>query len=207
MLLINDALRACDVELRQILAGNIVLTGGGSQFTGFADRLAAEAARMVTHVCALWGELIVFTNMLFCLRQKYMPLETLSNAAMVVGWEEVFWAAWVPFISYGSVEKSGRSVCLSCRQFIISVCSDISIMWYRNMGKPLSAKDVNRVYIFFSLRLFDNLVRMTSKDSKNVLKAKCILCCDWKTALRVKYVQQVNFKPFTDWVSAGSNQR
>ncbi|KAF8204956.1 actin-related protein Arp4p [Pholiota molesta] len=47
--LIGDALRACDPELRQVLTGNVVLTGGGSQFTGFADRLATEVTRMFPH--------------------------------------------------------------------------------------------------------------------------------------------------------------
>lgn len=51
MALIGDALRTCDIELRQILGGNIVLTGGGSQFTGVADRLASEIARTFQHVC------------------------------------------------------------------------------------------------------------------------------------------------------------
>ena len=50
MALIGDALRTCDIELRQVLAGNIVLTGGGSQFTGIADRLASEITRTFPHV-------------------------------------------------------------------------------------------------------------------------------------------------------------
>ncbi|KJA24495.1 hypothetical protein HYPSUDRAFT_200384 [Hypholoma sublateritium FD-334 SS-4] len=49
MALIGDALRTCDIELRQVLAGNIVLTGGGSQFTGVADRLASEITRTFPH--------------------------------------------------------------------------------------------------------------------------------------------------------------
>nr|GAT53976.1 predicted protein [Mycena chlorophos] len=47
--LISDAVRGCDPELRQVLAGNIVLTGGGSLFTGFADRLHNELSRQFPH--------------------------------------------------------------------------------------------------------------------------------------------------------------
>lgn len=48
--LITEALRACDPELRQVLMGNVVLTGGGSLFTGFADRLSTELTRSFPHV-------------------------------------------------------------------------------------------------------------------------------------------------------------
>ncbi|KAF9485376.1 actin-like protein Arp4p [Pholiota conissans] len=47
--LIADALRACDPELRQVLTGNVVLTGGGSLLTGFADRIASEITRNFPH--------------------------------------------------------------------------------------------------------------------------------------------------------------
>ncbi|KAJ7283875.1 actin-related protein Arp4p [Mycena rebaudengoi] len=48
--LITESLRACDPELRQVLVGNVVLTGGGSLFAGFGDRLSAELARSFPHV-------------------------------------------------------------------------------------------------------------------------------------------------------------
>jgi len=47
--LITEALRACDPELRQVLMGNVVLTGGGSLFAGFADRLSTELIRSFPH--------------------------------------------------------------------------------------------------------------------------------------------------------------
>jgi len=47
--LITEALRACDPELRQVLMGNVVLTGGGSQFSGFAERLSSELTRSFPH--------------------------------------------------------------------------------------------------------------------------------------------------------------
>ncbi|KAF8803902.1 actin-related protein Arp4p [Phlegmacium glaucopus] len=47
--LITEALRACDPELRQVLMGNVVLTGGGSLFAGFADRLSTELTRSFPH--------------------------------------------------------------------------------------------------------------------------------------------------------------
>jgi hypothetical protein len=49
--LISESLRACDPELRQVLMGNVVLTGGGSLFSGFGDRLGAELSRTFPHVC------------------------------------------------------------------------------------------------------------------------------------------------------------
>jgi len=47
--LITEALRACDPELRQVLVSNVVLTGGGSLFSGFVDRLANELGRTFPH--------------------------------------------------------------------------------------------------------------------------------------------------------------
>jgi actin-like protein 6A len=47
--LITEALRACDPELRQVLMGNVVLTGGGSQFSGFTERLSTELTRSFPH--------------------------------------------------------------------------------------------------------------------------------------------------------------
>ncbi|KAH9943091.1 brg1-associated factor b [Epithele typhae] len=48
--LIMNSIGHCDHDLRQVLLGNVVLTGGGSQFAGFADRLANEMARQFPHV-------------------------------------------------------------------------------------------------------------------------------------------------------------
>ncbi|KAF9563682.1 actin-related protein Arp4p [Agrocybe pediades] len=47
--LISDALRACDPELRGVLMGNVVLTGGGTLLSGFADRLSTELLRTFPH--------------------------------------------------------------------------------------------------------------------------------------------------------------
>ncbi|KAG7448986.1 actin-like protein Arp4p [Guyanagaster necrorhizus] len=47
--LISESLRSYDIELRQVLMGNVVLTGGGSLFSGFNDRLAAELGRTFPH--------------------------------------------------------------------------------------------------------------------------------------------------------------
>ncbi|KAI0663072.1 actin-like protein Arp4p [Cubamyces menziesii] len=43
--LIMSSIQACDTDLRQVLMGNVVVTGGGSSFSGFTDRLAAELTR------------------------------------------------------------------------------------------------------------------------------------------------------------------
>ncbi|KAJ7068089.1 actin family [Mycena amicta] len=47
--LISESLRACDPELRQVLVGNVVLTGGGSLFSGFGERLYNELHRSFPH--------------------------------------------------------------------------------------------------------------------------------------------------------------
>ncbi|KAF9534416.1 actin-related protein Arp4p [Crepidotus variabilis] len=47
--LMTEALRACDPELRQVLVSNVVLTGGGSMFAGFAERLQNELVRSFPH--------------------------------------------------------------------------------------------------------------------------------------------------------------
>ncbi|KAL1946934.1 hypothetical protein VTO73DRAFT_15038 [Trametes versicolor] len=43
--LIMNAIHSCDPDLRGVLMGNVVLTGGGSFFAGFADRLHTELTR------------------------------------------------------------------------------------------------------------------------------------------------------------------
>ncbi|KAG6886068.1 hypothetical protein C0993_004058 [Termitomyces sp. T159_Od127] len=47
--LIGETFRACDAELRQVLSSNVVVTGGGTLFTGFTDRLQAELTRGFPH--------------------------------------------------------------------------------------------------------------------------------------------------------------
>ncbi|PPQ72524.1 hypothetical protein CVT24_004830 [Panaeolus cyanescens] len=47
--LASESLRTLESELRQVLLGNIVLTGGGTLFHGFAERLSAELSRLVSH--------------------------------------------------------------------------------------------------------------------------------------------------------------
>ncbi|KAF5388200.1 hypothetical protein D9615_000199 [Tricholomella constricta] len=47
--LITDTLRSCDAELRQVLSSNVVVTGGGTLFTGFVDRLVSELTRSFPH--------------------------------------------------------------------------------------------------------------------------------------------------------------
>lgn len=50
--LIMSSISQCDLDLRQVLIGNVVLTGGGSLFSGFADRLSLEMSRHFQHVSA-----------------------------------------------------------------------------------------------------------------------------------------------------------
>ncbi|KAI0752247.1 actin family [Irpex lacteus] len=47
--LISQALTACDPDIRQVLLGNVVLTGGGSLLSGLSDRLQNELSRNVSH--------------------------------------------------------------------------------------------------------------------------------------------------------------
>ncbi|KZP24664.1 Actin/actin-like protein, partial [Athelia psychrophila] len=48
--LITDSLRACEPDLRGVLMGNVVLTGGGTLFAGFGERLSNEMARNFPHI-------------------------------------------------------------------------------------------------------------------------------------------------------------
>jgi hypothetical protein len=105
--LITESLRACDPELRQVLVGNVVLTGGGSLFAGFGDRLSAELARSFPHVRRRRP---VVAQFLPSLRSKSTRQEILSNAATAVGSVEAFWPVWVLFTSFGSAKKSGWCV-------------------------------------------------------------------------------------------------
>ncbi|KAG6820436.1 hypothetical protein H0H93_000432 [Arthromyces matolae] len=47
--LIGETFRSCDAELRQVLSSNVVVTGGGTLFTGFTDRLQSELTRGFPH--------------------------------------------------------------------------------------------------------------------------------------------------------------
>ncbi|OBZ77109.1 Actin-like protein 6A [Grifola frondosa] len=47
--LVSASMNACDPDMRQVLFGNIVLIGGGSLFSGFADRLHNEIERQTPH--------------------------------------------------------------------------------------------------------------------------------------------------------------
>ncbi|KDQ64811.1 hypothetical protein JAAARDRAFT_684637, partial [Jaapia argillacea MUCL 33604] len=48
--LISACLHACDPDLRQVLMSNVVLTGGGTLFGGFNERLGNEMSRNFPHV-------------------------------------------------------------------------------------------------------------------------------------------------------------
>ncbi|CAL1702296.1 unnamed protein product [Somion occarium] len=48
--LITQSLSACDPDIRQVLMGNVVLTGGGSLFAGLSERLSNELSRNFAHV-------------------------------------------------------------------------------------------------------------------------------------------------------------
>ena len=53
--LITSSIGQCELDLRQVLLGNVVLTGGGSLFAGFADRLANDMGRAFQHVSATFA--------------------------------------------------------------------------------------------------------------------------------------------------------
>lgn len=82
--LITESLRACDPELRQVLMGNVVLTGGGSLFAGFADRLNSELARSFQHVRIFCYFVISVPHSSLC-RSKSMRQEILLNGDMEAG--------------------------------------------------------------------------------------------------------------------------
>ena len=48
--LISASVTSCDPDIRQVLLSNVVLGGGGSLFTGLADRLNNELNRIFNHV-------------------------------------------------------------------------------------------------------------------------------------------------------------
>jgi actin-related protein len=81
--------------------GNVVLTGGGSLFSGFADRLGTELSRNFPHVSMVRCTGCVASSDLYRCRLRYMRLETLLRDDMVVGWEVVSWRAWALSINYG----------------------------------------------------------------------------------------------------------
>ena len=73
--LIGESMRACDTELRQVLMANIVLTGGGSLFSGLAERLHAEMQRQYPHVCPSFS--VIFPQAHCCIvRSRFTRLET-----------------------------------------------------------------------------------------------------------------------------------
>jgi hypothetical protein len=61
--LLSESLRACDPDLRQVLMGNVVLTGGGSLFPGFANRLETELSRNFPHVSIIFESHCIHLDM------------------------------------------------------------------------------------------------------------------------------------------------
>jgi actin-related protein len=69
--------------------GNVVLTGGGSQFSGFADRLNNELTRTFPHVSMTFLPSTLFKTMSH-FRLKSTLLVTQLKEDMVVGSEGAF---------------------------------------------------------------------------------------------------------------------
>jgi actin-related protein len=93
--------------------GNVVLTGGGSQFSGFADRLNSELTRTFPHVritsCYFCYISVNFVTV-FVNRLKSMLLVTQLKEDTVVGLVVAFWPVWARFINCGLARKNGRYV-------------------------------------------------------------------------------------------------
>ena len=86
--LISESLRNCDADLREVLLSNVVLTGGTTLFSGFADRLATELTRNFPHVST---NPICMMSSYFLHSQKFMHLVTRLSGGTEAGWVVVFW--------------------------------------------------------------------------------------------------------------------
>lgn len=118
--LITQSLSACDPDLRQVLMGNVVLTGGGSLFAGLSERLSNELARNFAHVCipsptSSPSSFLSMIHLDTCanhprslFRSRFMLLVIPPNVDTVAGSAGVSSLVWVHSTSYGSVERSGR---------------------------------------------------------------------------------------------------
>lgn len=87
--LISESLRACEPDLRGVLMGNVVLTGGGTLFAGFGERLSNEMARNFPHVSYLVSLLAGVINPGFTQSDQntrsWKPYRTAVRR--VVGWQ------------------------------------------------------------------------------------------------------------------------
>ena len=98
----------CDHDLRQVLLGNVVLTGGGSMLSGFADRLSAELQRNVSHVSANAVTTNIVKNTRLLSRSRSMRQATPPNVGMVGGLEAASLPVLVHSTSCGSARRNGR---------------------------------------------------------------------------------------------------
>ena len=97
--LITASVNSCDPDIRQVLLSNVVLCGGGSLFSGLADRLSNELNRAFNHV-----GLPSFPgthNISTFSRLKSTPPGTQLSDATVVGLAGAFLRVWVRSISFG----------------------------------------------------------------------------------------------------------
>ena len=97
--LISASVNSCDPDIRQVLLSNVVLGGGGSLFTGLADRLNNELNRIFNHV-GRW-QLLNTREVSQTPRLKFMPPVTRQNDVTVAGLEVVSLRAWVRFTNFG----------------------------------------------------------------------------------------------------------
>lgn len=116
--LITESLRACDPELRQVLVGNVVLTGGGSLFAGFGDRLSSELARSFPHVK---------------IHSPGNPVERRYGG----------WLGGSVLASLGTFHQLWISKEEWAVRYAFPADSALSDVDSRNMERPLSARDAN----------------------------------------------------------------
>lgn len=105
--LIQEAITACDIDLRPHLYNNIIVSGGSTLFPGFVDRLSSELVQLAPSVNS---PLLLFK--LTSVRRKFvfMHLEIPPKEDFLHGLEDLSLLPWVPFTKCGCPKKNGKSM-------------------------------------------------------------------------------------------------
>ena len=92
--LVQRSIMKCDIEIRALLCGQILVIGGTSQVPGFIDRLSTELSRLMPTV-------IMFDMVIFSKRLKSFLHRQVMRKDLRHGLAALFWRRFRLSTSFG----------------------------------------------------------------------------------------------------------